>query len=173
MRIQYFIMGLLVFLATACTPAQNVSAIPAELVEVANIHHPESNRYTSGQPTMQQLGAFSDLGVTTVINLRSTQEMQDIPEHQWTHDLNMSYYQLPVSSAADLTPELVADLHQILQRHQDDNVLIHCASSNRVGAMMALRAKWHQQASTEEALAIGRQHGLKSLENHVTRLLNP
>jgi hypothetical protein len=41
---------------------------------------------------------------------------------------------------------------------------VHCASSNRVGAMAALRAAWIDGRPTEEALQIGRAWGLKSLE---------
>jgi hypothetical protein len=49
--------------------------------------------------------------------------------------------------------------------------LVHCASSNRVGAMIALRAALVDGASADAALAEGRRWGLKSLEPQVRERL--
>jgi protein tyrosine phosphatase (PTP) superfamily phosphohydrolase (DUF442 family) len=49
-------------------------------------------------------------------------------------------------------------------------VLVHCGSSNRVGAVFALRAKMNG-ANDEDALAFGKSAGMTSLESTVkTRL---
>ncbi|MFC5577936.1 hypothetical protein ACFPOA_07935 [Lysobacter niabensis] len=48
-------------------------------------------------------------------------------------------------------------------------VLVHCASGNRVGAIVALRAAWMEGRSTEDAIAIGKTWGLKGLEGEVRR----
>ena len=45
----------------------------------------------------------------------------------------------------------------------DGPVLIHCASSNRVGALLALRESL-RGASDEEALEFGKQAGMTRLE---------
>ena len=50
--------------------------------------------------------------------------------------------------------------------------LVACGSSNRVGAMMALKAKFVDGKSKEEALAIGKASGLKALEPAVTEALS-
>ncbi len=50
-------------------------------------------------------------------------------------------------------------------------VLLHCASGNRVGALLALRARMHG-ASPEEALELGNEAGLSSLRSTVETLLN-
>ena len=59
----------------------------------------------------------------------------------------------------------------MLSEEGEGKVLMHCGSGNRVGAMMALRARWVQGRSAEEALAIGRSSGLKGLEGDVRTLL--
>jgi hypothetical protein len=48
---------------------------------------------------------------------------------------------------------------------------VHCASGNRVGAMMALREAWLRGATSEHALEVGRTWGMKGLEPDVNALL--
>ena len=62
-------------------------------------------------------------------------------------------------------------LDRLLAQAEGERTLLHCASGNRVGALMALRAAWLHGASDEEALAIGRAHGLASLRGQVEMLL--
>ena len=50
-------------------------------------------------------------------------------------------------------------------------VLLHCASGNRVGALLSLRAHM-QGASPEEALELGTEAGLSSLSDTVKALIN-
>lgn len=161
------------FLLNGCNnnePA--VNSIPIEVADVSNIHHPHSKHFTSGQPTESQLQAFSELGVTKVVNLRSHQEMANIDEATWAANLGMSYHHIPVAGGDDLTREKVAEFHRVMSANEGQKTLLHCASSNRVGAMTALRAAWFQGASKEEALAKGREYGLRSLEPMVEKLLN-
>ena len=50
-------------------------------------------------------------------------------------------------------------------------VIIHCASGNRVGALLALRANLIQGKSASEALAFGKAAGLTTLEDAVKQRL--
>ena len=59
-------------------------------------------------------------------------------------------------------------------KEDDGEVLLHCASGNRVGALLALAAVQVDGASPEAALTLGRAAGLKSLEPVVMeRLAKP
>ena len=49
--------------------------------------------------------------------------------------------------------------------------MVHCASGNRVGAMLALKAAWIDGASPEEALQLGVDAGLTRLHDRVATLL--
>jgi uncharacterized protein (TIGR01244 family) len=149
-----------------------VNSIPVEVADVSNIHHPSAQHFTSGQPTQTQLQAFNELGVTKVINLRSHEEMASIDESTWAANLGMSYHHIPVAGGGDLTREKVAEFHRVMSANEGEKTLLHCASSNRVGALTALRAAWFQGASKEEALAKGREYGLRSLEPMVEKLLS-
>ncbi|MBY6064414.1 fused DSP-PTPase phosphatase/NAD kinase-like protein [Pseudidiomarina sediminum] len=147
--------------------------VTAELQQsILNFSHPSPHLMAGGQPKMSDFAALNEAGVSAVINFRSHPEMRDIHEAQWTTAQQMAYYHIPIAGADDLSEENVARLHQTLAANAQQNVFMHCASSNRVGAMMALRAAWHQGASKEEALAIGEQYGLGSLRKHVEQLLS-
>src|SRR3546814_1034559 len=74
--------------------------------------------------------------------------------------------------SSDLPPDLTREnvlAFDALLRDAERPVLVHCASGNRVGAMAALRAAWVEGRSAEEAIAMGRDWGLKGLEEEVRR----
>ena len=83
----------------------------------------------------------------------------------------MAYYNIPISGIADLTRSNVVLLDKTLQRIGNESALLHCSSSNRVGAIMALRAAWIEGATAEEAIALGKQWGLTQLQPNVEELL--
>jgi rhodanese-related sulfurtransferase len=60
----------------------------------------------------------------------------------------------------------------MLAEAKDGKVLLHCASGNRVGAMLALRARWLQGKSADEAMAIGKASGMTGLAADVKALFD-
>ena len=83
----------------------------------------------------------------------------------------LAYHALPIASGDDLDRVRVAHFAELLQTHAGQPLLIHCASANRVGALVALHAAWHQGMAAEEAIALGRRAGLLGLEPCVRELL--
>lgn len=122
-----------------------------------------------GQPTKAALKEMASQGLKMVINLRTPSEL-DFDEEAVVKSLNMTYLMIPIPGAKGLSDTSVDDLHEAL----DPKVptLVHCASGNRVGALFALRAQRHQGKGFEEALDIGREHGLKSLKAAVSERLH-
>ncbi|EKE87661.1 fused DSP-PTPase phosphatase/NAD kinase-like protein [Idiomarina xiamenensis] len=125
----------------------------------------------SGQPSAAQLSEFAKQGGQAVVNLRGADEPLPFNEAALANELGVSYYAIPIANANDLTLSKVKLFDQVIGKLQPEQTLLHCASGNRVGAMMALRAGWLQHKSADEALQIGRQHGLKSLADTVAELL--
>jgi protein tyrosine phosphatase (PTP) superfamily phosphohydrolase (DUF442 family) len=82
----------------------------------------------------------------------------------------MKYISLPIGGASGVTYENASLLDETLSKI-DGPVLVHCASSNRVGALLSLREKMHG-ASTEEALSLGDEAGLSSLRKTVEARLS-
>ena len=123
----------------------------------------DGTRYvSSGQPDKEILAAAKDAGFVAVVDLRGAEEDRGIDEAGEVEALGMTYVALPISGGGDVTFENAARLDKILSEI-DGPVLMHCASGNRVGALVALRAS-QAGASDEEALAAGRAAGLTRLE---------
>jgi uncharacterized protein (TIGR01244 family) len=121
----------------------------------------------SGQPSVEAISRLRSAGITTVIDLRPDAETPDLDEKAVAENAGLKYRSLPIAGAADLTHENVARFDQLLKDSEREHVLLHCASGNRVGAMMALRARWLQGKSEEEALAIGKAAGMTGLADAV------
>lgn len=131
-------------------------------VQAGDFTQPRPGLHTGGQPTADQLADFSRQGVRTVIDLRAPGEDRGFDEAAAAEQNGMRYERLPIAGADDLNAANAAALKKLLQEG-GDNVLLHCASGNRVGALLALMAKQEEGASNEKALELGRQAGLKSL----------
>ncbi len=155
------IAGLLMLCALS-TPAMST-----ELIRISDDLH-----VADGQPNEQQIGDFARSGGKHVIDLRQPTEDRGFDEAAAVSRAGMIYHSLPITGAAGLTRENVRQLDLLLNQLSGDSTLLHCASGNRVGALMALRAGWLHEASVDEALDIGRKHGLAGLQPQVERLLH-
>ena len=130
------------------------------------------NLWVMGTPSDEQLAEFADNGGDVVINLLSQKEMTKSEEAAVVTRNGMAYYHVPVNGADGVTLENARTVDRILLENSDKTVLVHCASSNRVGALMALRAGWLDGMSVEKALEVGREHGMTSLEDKVKTMLS-
>ncbi len=123
---------------------------------------PRPGLHTGGQPSLEQLDALAAQGVRTVIDLRADGEDRGYDEAAELQRRNLRYLRLPITGAQDLTPANAAALKRLLAE-SGDGVLLHCASGNRVGALLALMAAQEEGLPAAEAMALGEQAGLKSL----------
>ena len=146
-------------------------AIAALGMELPKLRHPTANHWVSGQPTLEQLSQLKARGITRVINLRPAAEAPELKEAEHLHAIGLSYRELPITGDADLTLANAQKLDALLAESGEDSTLLHCASGNRVGALMSLRAAWIQQKPPTEALRIGRDYGMTSLAPVVQKLL--
>ena len=142
----------------------------AAQAHATDFSQPRAGLHTGGQPTAEELKALSQQGVRTVIDLRTASEDRGFDEAAETEKLGLRYIHLPIASTDDLTPANAAALGKALHG-SDGDVLLHCASGNRVGALLALMAAQQEQATPEQALDLGRRAGLKSLEPQVVQKL--
>ncbi len=142
--------------------------IPVKAKEITQI---SDHLHVAGQPTAEELDAFAQQGGRHVIDLRPPEETPDFNEAAVVTRAGMAYYNIPIAGAAGLTRDNVEQLDRTLRRLEGETTLLHCSSSNRVGALMALRARWLYDASVDEALAIGKEHGMADLQPQVEKLL--
>jgi uncharacterized protein (TIGR01244 family) len=131
---------------------------------------PRAGLRTGGQPTAQDLVRLQAQGVRTVIDLRGRDEDRGFDEAAEATRLGLAYVALPIAGKNDITPASADALQALLDEH-GDGVLLHCASGNRVGALLALAAA-RAGVPAAEALAFGREAGLASLEPVVAAQLD-
>lgn len=130
--------------------------------QATDFAQPQPGLHTGGQPSQDDLARLKSEGVRTVIDLRGPQEDRGYDEAAEARRLGMTYFALPITGKDDVTPANAKALGELL-RAQDGNVLLHCASGNRVGALLAMDAA-ARGVPREEALELGRKAGLRSLE---------
>jgi uncharacterized protein (TIGR01244 family) len=138
--------------------------------KLMNAAQPLPGITTAGQPDEASLNSLAAAGYVAVIDLRSDAEDRGFDEKSVVESLGMNYISIPVSGADGVSYDNAALLDQSLSGIEGP-VLVHCASSNRVGALLSLREKMHG-ASAEDALDLGLEAGLSSLRPVVEEQLN-
>jgi uncharacterized protein (TIGR01244 family) len=145
---------------------------PTLLLPVPNARIPIAGVLTGGQPTQDQIAAAGTAGYKTVINLRPDTEKGFEWEAAAVKAAGMTYVSIPVAGANGLTKDNVVRFDAALKAAEANGpVLLHCASGNRIGAMLALRAAWLEGKDPATALAYGEASGLTHLEPQVKTLL--
>ncbi len=140
------------------------------LPELPNAGQPFPQVATAGRPSADQFALAKQRGVGTIVNLCPPGEPAAYDEAALVRELGLQYVNIPVAGAGDLNEANARKLAEALE-HAHGVALVHCASSNRVGALFALKAYWLEKKSVDEALAIGRAAGLRAMEPAVRQLI--
>ena len=158
-------------LLSACATANGGSDKKTEDVSLLPHEHRVSDTLvTGGQPTPEQLDRLREEGFKTIINLRTDAEpgAKEGLEAEKAHGFQVVH--IPVAGKKGVTEENARRVAEALANAQG-KVVIHCASGNRAGAMIALKAYYVDGKSVDEALALGRAAGLTHLEEAVRAYL--
>jgi uncharacterized protein (TIGR01244 family) len=128
--------------------------------QLMNEAEPLPGIFSAGQPSESQLVELADKGFAAVIDLRGGDEDRGYNEAEQVETLGMRYISLRITSPDTVNYTNAEALDAILSEI-DGPVLIHCASGNRVGALLSLRQRL-QGDDADTALAIGLAAGLSS-----------
>ena len=164
-------MKLLLVLILALGSALSAAADKGVLAELPRRIELNERQHVSGQPSAEAIAKLPSAGISVVIDLRPDSETPALDKKSAVQSAGLTYHALPIASPADMTHENVVQFDRLLKETGDKGVLMHCASGNRVGAMLALRARWIEGKSADEALAIGKAAGLTSLAGTVEEKL--
>ena len=147
-----------------------VSTLKADLAAVAELGTvvPVDGVTTAGQPNEAQFRVFAEKGYATVIDLRTAGEDRGLDEPTIVAGLGMDYVPFPIGRG-DLTFEKAKALDELIAGY-DEPVLVHCASANRVGALIALQ-EYSESGDLDKALAAGRDGGMTRLEDAVRKVI--
>lgn len=151
-------------LATGCAHA------PAAVTSVPLLQ-PLPGLYTAGQPAASDWAAIKSRGVRTVVNLRPAGELQGRDPAAEVRAAGLRYIEIPVSGADGINPANARALHEALAPAHGGGVLVHCASGNRAGALLALEQQRFDGVAAQRALEIGKAGGVTGLEGKLRQAL--
>lgn len=140
-----------------------------QTLPVIRLQQFDADVWTAGQPTAEQLRQAQQAGLKSVINLCPAGEC-GWDEKTVAETLGLHYTSIPIGAACDLSERAARQLHEALDTSPKP-VMVHCGSSNRVGALFALKAHFVQGQPAPAALAQGRAAGMTGLENAVCQIL--
>lgn len=149
--------------APASAPA--LTATPSGVA----LAQPRPGLYVAGQPAAGDWRALADAGVRTVINLRTAGELEGRDERAEVEAAGLRYVEIPVAGASGITAENAAALNAALQAG-GESVLLHCASGNRAGGLLAV-ALQQQGVPADQALQQGRVAGMRSTETRARAVM--
>jgi uncharacterized protein (TIGR01244 family) len=114
---------------------------------------------TAGQPTAAGLKLLAEKGFKTVVNLRTAGEKGSLPEEERVaKELGLRYYSIPVVGKAPEESQ-AAEFLRLMSGLEQEKVVVHCATANRVGAFMmierVMNGGWPMERAVEEAAKIG------------------
>ena len=157
--------------APASAPVIASSLAPLVAASGVVLHQPRAGLYSAGQPASGDWAGIAKLGVGTVINLRPEGEMAGRDEAAEVQAAGLRYIEIPVADADAITPGNARKLHEAIGSAKGAPVLVHCASANRAGGLLALAMVTEHGMDHKAALAFGRKAGMKSTEARVREVL--
>jgi uncharacterized protein (TIGR01244 family) len=152
-----FLLAPLVLLPAASRAGEIPAIVDAALIPAYHVIEP--GVATAGQPAPEALQKLKEMGFRTVVNLRTEKEGA-AAERPVVEALGLRYVWVPI------TPETlnIADIEAVEKVLADSGsrpVLLHCASSNRVGGVWTA-LQMRKGKSLEQAEAAGKEAGLHS-----------
>lgn len=164
----------------AACPIDDAAAMPVErhptpitedpIVEGEKLEGTDGTYYRAGrfvigsQPTKKDLLAFRREGVGTVVNLRSTGEVEDLNYNEGVYvgKLGMTYAGIPLGGDDGYEPADVDAFATMLEGERGD-VLVHCASGGRARSMMSAwlitRRGWSHEQAEDWRRTVGEKPG--------------
>lgn len=130
--------------------------------EINNFRAPEADILSTGQPTVDQFELMLNSGVKHVINLRTPGEDAGFDEKAIVESLGMTYHNIPVSVGdGGINSSNSEALQALLDEFEDEGALVHCATGNRVGALISV-SEFEDGSTLEDAITEGVRWGMSS-----------
>jgi len=139
---------------------ETMSLQKAKLGTTGNVHA-FGETLLAGQPTAEDLAEAKRRGISAVINLRETEEL-DWDERAAVDNLSLEYHHIPFRKPESLTDDVFEKVRDALRDADKKPVLLHCASANRVGAVWAAFRVLDQGLTLEAALAEAKEIGMRT-----------
>ncbi len=145
------------------TAPKNIDSTPP-LVPIPNARVTKTGLLIGGQPTPEQLEAIQEAGYRMVVTLRTDAEPGDEGEQAAVERMGLKYVSIPVAGAKGLTEANARALDKALGEVDVLPAVVHCATGERVGALLGLKAFVVDRVSAAAAIDLARSLGMKRLD---------
>lgn len=134
----------------------------AEELAIRNASTPEPGVLAAGLPTEAQIRALPQQRYKTVIDLMPPEESRGFDEPKAVQEAGLQYVNLPITMPT--LDQAAIDKFLEAMRTAEKPVMVHCASSNRVGALYYSWLVLEKGMPKDEALAKAQAAGLRHPE---------
>lgn len=141
----------------------DTSALADAAAALPNGGSPLPDIASSGQPRADQFQLLADAGYRTVIDLRPPAESRGFDEAAAARAAGLAYENIPVT-AQTLGDAEFDSLRALLKNPEARPAVVHCASANRVGALLIPYLMLDEGRTSSEATEIAVRAGLRSQE---------
>ena len=160
--LQLIALGMLAVLCIAGVPQETnkLEKIQQELKDdVPRVLCVDENLATGGQPKDAAFAKLAANGYRAVLNLRTASEGVDLKhEQEAVEKAGMRYVNIPVVSSSP-KPEQAEEFIKAVKNKENQPMLIHCGSANRVGAFLMIyrvvELGWPEEKALEESTRVG------------------
>jgi len=137
------------------------STLDSVLATIPNGTCPLPGIGAAGQPRASDWGALAAAGVRTVVDLRPPNEPRGYDEPDAVRAAGLAYVAIPVTPVTlhDAQFDAIRDLLRDPARRP---IVVHCASSNRVGALLLPYFALDEGLPLDRAVALAAEAGLRS-----------
>ena len=152
----------LIILLSTCSPTSTLDLEALRDAEINNFRAPQSEVLSTGQPSADQLRVMANSGVRHIISLRPQAEDTGFNEQAVVESLGMTFARIPVSVAeGGINAENAQSLQSLLDQYSGEGVAVHCATGNRVGALISV-AEFTDGSNIDSAISEGTRWGMTS-----------
>lgn len=141
----------------------NASPLQSVAAQLPNGALPLPAILTAGQFHAAHVEPLASAGVRMVLDLRPASEPRGFEEAAAVTDAGMRYENVPVTQQT-LVRDDFARVRSLLADPANRPAVVHCASANRVGALLLPQLVLDEGRTEQEAVAVARQIGLRSQE---------
>lgn len=117
--------------------------------------------YLAGQPDEGEMPQLKEKGIKTIVTLRTEGEVP-WDEKAAVEAAGMTFVNIPFKGEEALTDEVFDKVRAVLKDEEQKPVLLHCGSSNRVGAVWMTHRVLDDGLGIDEALEEAKTAGLRS-----------
>jgi uncharacterized protein (TIGR01244 family) len=118
---------------------------------------------TAGQPQEAAWSRLAEAGYRTVVDLRAAEEPRGHDEPEAVRAAGLDYVAIPVSQPT-LGDSEFDEFRKVVGAPERRPILVHCATSNRVGALLLPYFALDEGMPLPEATRLAQQAGLRNAE---------